>query len=93
VRDFWLRASAAVGEAVSTRNMVFAVIRRQRKKIPMKGANSEISRDIVYFSVPYEAAAQGVDPPQHELRARPPILSRLVATIEKLGRFLAGQKI
>jgi hypothetical protein len=69
------------------------MIKLRRKQIPMTGVNREIPSKPVYFSGPYQAAAQGVDPPQSGQREPPQAVSRLARTIERLGRFLAEQKI
>ena len=63
------------------------------KPVSMHGVADEIPSRLVWFSVPYRAEAQGVDPLSSEPPMQPQAPSRFAVLIGKLGRALAGLKI
>ena len=69
------------------------MLKLRKTQTPMWGIGCELPLRLTYFSGPYQAAAQGVDPPQHEQQAPLPKLFQLAATFGMLGRFLGGSKI
>ena len=69
------------------------MIKSHETRVPMTGVNREIPATLVSFSGPYQAAAQGIDHPQHERQAPFPMPFRIGAIVEMLSRFLAEWKI